>query len=184
MAQTSAHTVAAELRRRLPGLPVKKLHKLLYYCQGHHLATFGEPLFHETISAWDMGPVVGQLWYLEKKSGPADAAPESDEAVLNTIGYVASRYGQLNGLQLERLTHSETPWLEADDRRLAGESERIPTASIERYFREAALDQDDELTPVDSELLRELLDGAEQRLTDHLDTDSIDDLRRHFATHG
>jgi uncharacterized phage-associated protein len=40
---------------------VKKLHKLLYYCQGHHLATFGLPLFDESISAWDMGPVVGTL---------------------------------------------------------------------------------------------------------------------------
>jgi hypothetical protein len=34
----SAHDVAAALRARLPDLPTKKLHKLLYYCQGHHLA--------------------------------------------------------------------------------------------------------------------------------------------------
>jgi uncharacterized phage-associated protein len=61
----SAHDVAAVLRDRLPGLPVKKLHKLLYYCQGHHLAAFDEPLFAETISAWDMGPVVGSLWSRE-----------------------------------------------------------------------------------------------------------------------
>jgi len=41
----SAHDVAAALRDRLPGLPTKKLHKLLYFCQGHHLAVKGEPLF-------------------------------------------------------------------------------------------------------------------------------------------
>ena len=62
----TAHTIAAELRRRLPGLGAKKLHKLLYYCQGHHLATFNRALFDETISAWDMGPVVGTLWRQEK----------------------------------------------------------------------------------------------------------------------
>jgi uncharacterized phage-associated protein len=62
----SAHDVAAALRERLPGLGVKKLHKLLYYCQGHHLAVFEEPLFRETISAWDMGPVVGTLWKQER----------------------------------------------------------------------------------------------------------------------
>lgn len=75
MSGTSAHDVAIELRRRLPGLGVKKLHKLLYYCQGHHLATFGRPLFNETISAWDMGPVVGALWFAEKEaSSPSGTA--------------------------------------------------------------------------------------------------------------
>jgi hypothetical protein len=66
----SAHDVAAELRDRLPGLGAKKLHKLLYYCQGHHLATFGEPLFGENIGAWDMGPVVEPLWRDERYEPP------------------------------------------------------------------------------------------------------------------
>ncbi|PZS38029.1 MAG: hypothetical protein DLM62_15890 [Pseudonocardiales bacterium] len=68
----SAHEVAAVLRDRLPGLPTKELHKLLYYCQGHHLATVDEPLFGETISAGDMGPVVGTLWYAEKQGRRAE----------------------------------------------------------------------------------------------------------------
>ena len=58
MSPVSAHDVAAELRRQLPGLPTKKLHKLLYHCQGHHLAHFSEPLVAEAVMAWDMGPVV------------------------------------------------------------------------------------------------------------------------------
>lgn len=45
----SAHDVAAVLRERLPDIKVKKLHKLLYYCQGHHLAQFDKPLFSEPI---------------------------------------------------------------------------------------------------------------------------------------
>ena len=78
MPTLSAHSVAVELRHRLPGVGVKKLHKLLYYCQGHHLATFGLPLFSESISAWDMGPgcrhtlVPGKgtlLRYLQRTSG-------------------------------------------------------------------------------------------------------------------
>ncbi|MBO0869079.1 MAG: hypothetical protein J2P15_10980 [Micromonosporaceae bacterium] len=51
----SARDVAAAIRRRLPGVPTKKLHKLLYYCQGHHLAHFGVPLFAESVVAFDMG---------------------------------------------------------------------------------------------------------------------------------
>jgi uncharacterized phage-associated protein len=69
-----AREIAAALRERLPGLGTVKLHKLLYYCQGHHLATFGEPLFSDTISAWDMGPVVGTLWREEKDGVPPDEA--------------------------------------------------------------------------------------------------------------
>lgn len=45
--------VAAEIRKRLPGIDDRKLHALLYYCQGHHLAHTGEPMFPETIHAVD-----------------------------------------------------------------------------------------------------------------------------------
>src|SRR2546421_7872466 len=103
----SAHDVAAVLRDRLPGLGTKKLHKLLYYCQGHHLAAFDEPLFEETISAWDMGPVVGTLWKAEKDDAAPPVRAPLGEAELNTIGYVLSRYGALTGHDLENLTHSE-----------------------------------------------------------------------------
>ncbi len=54
-----ARDVAAAIRRRLPAVGARKLHKLLYYAQGHHLAAFGQQLFVQSISAWDMGPVVG-----------------------------------------------------------------------------------------------------------------------------
>src|SRR5919199_6311744 len=98
-----ARVVAAAVRERLPGVGIKKLHKLLYYCQGHHLATFGRPLFDETVSAWDMGPVVGSLWFAEKQGiVPAgDPSGPLGEAELNTVGYVLSRYGRLSGRGLE-----------------------------------------------------------------------------------
>lgn len=62
----SAHDVAAEIRRRMPDVGAVKLHKLLYYCQGHHLTQVGRPLLAESLSAWDTGPVVGRLWHEEK----------------------------------------------------------------------------------------------------------------------
>ena len=130
----SARDVAALLRERVPGLPTKKLHKLLYYCQGHHLATFGVPLFTERISAWDMGPVVGQLWNEEKRTGRAAAASPLDEAELNTVGYVLSRYGALTGKDLEHLTHSEPPWRLANAQRKPHASARIEIDWIKDYF--------------------------------------------------
>ncbi len=134
VAVLSAADVAEELKRRLPGLAVKKQHKLLYYCQGHHLAAFGEPLFADTISAWDMGPVVGQLWYAEREGTTAPAGAALTEAQLNTIGYVISRYGGLTGADLERLSHGEPPWQDADKTRRPGTSAKIPLESLRAYF--------------------------------------------------
>ncbi len=142
----SARDVAATLRDRLPGLPTKKLHKLLYYCQGHHLAVFDEPLFSDTISAWDMGPVVGSLWFAEKQGNASTAVPcEMDESQLNTVGYVLSRYGALTGQDLENLTHGEEPWQLADSGRRPGESARIKTEWIKHYFRTSGSADDDAL---------------------------------------
>src|SRR6267142_391213 len=131
----SAHDIAAALRERLPGLPTVKLHKLLYYCQGHHLAAFGEPLFTEPVSAFDMGPMVAELWRYEKQnSRPAPAQHIDDEAVLNTIGYVMSRYGGMTGRDLINLSHAEDPWRRADSRRAPGGSTRIEAEWIREYF--------------------------------------------------
>ena len=130
----SAHDVAAELRRRLPGLGTKKLHKLLYYCQGHHLAALGEPLFDESIGAWDMGPVVDALWAAEKRGLTEPTRAALDEAALNTVGYVLSRYGALTGDDLEAKTHAEPPWRLADAVRRPGDSAPIHPQWMHDYF--------------------------------------------------
>ncbi len=183
MTTIQAHQVAAELRRRLPGVGVKKLHKLLYYCQGHHLATFDEPLFNETISAWDMGPVVGQLWKSEKDHGIAIVDAVLDEAALNTVGYVVSRYGALTGNDLERLTHSEDPWIDADSKRDQGGTIRIRIDTIASYFRgDGADDEDREIQPDPSELHNWLRETADIQRAGAADT--VDGIRARARSHG
>jgi uncharacterized phage-associated protein len=175
----SAHDIAAELRKRLPGLPKKKLHTLLYYCQAHHLATFDSPMFRETVSAWDMGPVVGTLWWEENEAGgPVGGDPyRLDEAALNTIGYVVSRYGSLTGMDLEHLTHTESPWVEADRRQEPHDRARISHESMRDYFRYSDSDDDETGTPsVDAEVLGWLAD-AEQWQAHPRVPDSLDRLR-------
>ena len=159
----SARDVAAALRVRLPGVPTKKLHKLLYYCQGHHLAHFDEPLFAETISAWDMGPVVGQLWKAERDSAPVAPPMDLGEAALNTIGYVVSRYGALSGLDLEHLTHAEDPWQLADRERPHGGSVRIEREWMRDYFRSAAADHEEGEVWFTKEAVARLVAGAAAR---------------------
>jgi uncharacterized phage-associated protein len=156
----SSHDVAAALRARIPGLPTKKLHKLLYYCQGHHLATFGEPLFEDTISAWDMGPVVGTLWHAEKQGTLRPVRSDLPEGALNTIGYVVSRYGQLTGLDLEHLTHSETPWQRADAVREPQGRVRIERDWLIEYFQDAGAADSDDAPLIDPDEVARWLHGA------------------------
>ncbi len=112
---TSAHDVAYELRRRLPHVPVTKLHKLLYYCQGWSLAFRGRPMFAETIRAYTFGPVVARLWADEKhhrvEHRPATLAPDE----LSIIGYVVSRYGRFSATRLSEMTHQEPPWKDVSE---------------------------------------------------------------------
>lgn len=149
MASQQVIDIAAEIRRRRPGIGVVKLHKLLYFAQGHHLATFDQPLFEDTVSAWDKGPVVGALWGHETHGEPIEPHPEQlDEAMLNTIAYVLSRYGQLSGAELIQLTHGQDPWTAADRRREPSSSAAIDRDRMRDYFRAIAADDDDDI-PID-----------------------------------
>jgi uncharacterized phage-associated protein len=149
----SAHDVAAELRRRFDRDPgVVKVHKLLYYVQGWHLAWAGEPLFRERIEAWANGPVVADLWHDEKKerarpTGRALAGPH-----LATIDYVMDRYGRYSGKDLIRRTHDEDPWREASEADANGwgfESPEIAHESLRRWF-----ENDDEFVAKTAEVER------------------------------
>lgn len=154
MATYTANDVASEIRARQSGVGVQKLHKLLYYCQAHHVATFGKPLFSDSLMAWEHGPVVGQLWFAEDRGlAPTSPNPDlgTDEGALNTIGFVLARYGRLSGAQLERLSHTESPWLDADKVRAeqGRASVRIEVSAIATYFTEQAALEEAERFAVD-----------------------------------
>lgn len=94
-----------------------KLQKLVYYCQGFHLALVSQPLFKENIDAWEHGPVVPML-YKEYKDFGAGSIPipegfsddvlSSDEKDL--IDEVYEVYGQFSAWKLRNMTHEEDPW--------------------------------------------------------------------------
>lgn len=98
----------------------KKLQKLCYYAQAWYCALYnGEPLFADEIQAWVHGPVIPTIYPIyadfkwnEIPSEPFDETEFSDN-VLNALNAVYDTYSELNGDQLERLTHSEVPWIEA-----------------------------------------------------------------------
>lgn len=145
----SAHDIARELRRRVPGAGVVKIHKLLYYCQGWHLTWSGQPLFRESVDAWANGPVVADLWHDEDKGRPAPAKTELNEEALGTVGYVVARYGGLSGKDLIHLTHGEDPWMNVS------ESDSWSSPEISHADLAAFFSQDDDRVRLDA-----VLDGA------------------------
>lgn len=158
----SAHDIAAAVRARRPHLGKVAVQKLLYFAQGHHLATFNEPLFRESIFAWDNGPVVSQFWKAEDEGLPAPEPTELGEAELNTVGYVLSRYGALSPRDLINLSHSQDPWRLADAGRRPGTSKRIEQAWITDYF--TADQGDEDVVPLDADEVDVWLkDAAERR---------------------
>jgi uncharacterized phage-associated protein len=94
-----------------------KLQKLLYYSQAWNLAFYKEPLFDEDFQAWVHGPVVPEIFrkYREHKW---NAIPKLEVArmkahVREHLEEVWRVYGSLKAFDLERLTHSESPWKSA-----------------------------------------------------------------------
>ena len=130
----SAVAVATEIRRRCPGTGKAKLHKLLYYVQGYHLAWEGEPAFSDDIEAWKRGPVVASLWRAEKHRVQSRPEPLR-ESVLNTITNVLCRLGDETGADLIAATHAEDPWLDATQGGTVIANQLITHRSLADYFR-------------------------------------------------
>ncbi|MCQ3815263.1 MAG: SocA family protein [Acidimicrobiia bacterium] len=72
------------MRWRRPRIRKVRLHKLLYYVQGYHLAWQGEPAFPDDIEAWESGPVVASLWHAENCRGQGRSATRPRRAQLAT----------------------------------------------------------------------------------------------------
>ena len=96
-----------------------KLQKLLYYAQAWHLAIYGEPLFPDRIEAWVHGPVVPSVFreYRSFRWSPIWPTPDDDVFLSSRekahLEAVLEEYGKFDASSLERMTHAETPWINA-----------------------------------------------------------------------
>ena len=135
----SVHDVARELRARLPQAGDVKIHKLVYYCQGWHVAWTGAPMFPERIEAWTNGPVAADLWHAEKRNRQRPPSQDPAGEQLAVIEYVIGRYGRHTGVELIRKTHLEDPWRDAsesDDGFTTGNPEIEPEALHAWFVRD------------------------------------------------
>lgn len=111
----NAHDVAAAVLAEVGRVTAMKLEKLVYYCQGWHLARRGIPLFAEPIEAWREGPVVPLLYRQHRQQlyvsdWPLGDASQLTDAQLACVRWVAHEYGKFSAAELSAMTHNELPW--------------------------------------------------------------------------
>ena len=131
----------------------KKLQKLCYYSQAWYCALYdGTPLFPEVIQAWVHGPVSPSLFasYADAKWVPIpkidSEPPVFDSKVTDVLEAVYDAYGKYTGGQLETITHSEDPWINARSGLNPWEpgTSTITCASMREYYsRRYDQDQND-----------------------------------------
>ena len=129
------------LKSLISDLTNLKLQKLLYYCQAWHLALNDAPLFSEEIEAWIHGPAVPRVFGAFKEYRwsviERPVTPLEDAAVARHVNEVLASYGIYEATQLERLTHSEEPWIHARKGLAPDELSRnvIPKNHMKLFYR-------------------------------------------------
>lgn len=139
--------VIAYIFEKLEEVTPLMLQKLLYFVQGIYSALYGKPIFEEDCRAWIHGPVYPEVYDLFRdfKYNPIDDARFALlEGVVDTltddekqvIDLVVNTFGMYGGKVLEKITHNETPWVEA--RKGYGDSipssEILPKERIMKYY--------------------------------------------------
>lgn len=129
-----------------------KLQKLLFYCDAYCMAFFGEELLSDKFEAWVHGPVCrkvfnemkgSSLLYSDMSYSPINGIDEDSYFndlsidVRDLLNDVLSTLTQWSGIELERATHRELPWIEA--RRGYGEADKchveISKETTRRFYR-------------------------------------------------
>ena len=137
---SSALDVALEIERRLPGVGEAKLHKLLYYLQGYHLAWEQGPAFKEEIEAWELGPVVARLWrdrkrsLLHRLSRLVRLPKPLPESVRDITANVVCRLGDKTSAELIKAIHAEGPWRLATSNGYNIANQEISHQSLIEFF--------------------------------------------------
>lgn len=150
MPDNTCFDVAQEILFQKSPVSAVKFQKLIYYAQAWHLAWHSKPLFNEEIEAWNMGPVVPQLYAAHKGLFilTQSSFKEGDRLNLShfeseSIRKVLKFYGFRNSQWLRDLITLEEPWNRArenfvrsiDKEIIEGRSKAISHRVMMQYYR-------------------------------------------------
>ena len=147
-------------QRDLKPVTQMKLHKLVYFAHGWHLALTGKPLIDETLQAWDYGPVVPSLYHefkhfrdknitelamdIEPIQGSkfkvfTPLVPPQDQYTCDLLDRVIKVYGKFTALELSAMTHEpSSPWSDARENNPGVNFVGITNESLRNYFKAKA----------------------------------------------
>lgn len=118
MAKYNVLDIAKYIKKNMEIKGHKQLQKLVYYAYAWYLVIMNKDgslknkLFDSDIEAWVHGPVSPELYsmyaFLDIYEGKN--IEENDKKILDMI---ISRYGGYSGEELEKISHTENPWIEA-----------------------------------------------------------------------
>jgi len=114
-----------------------KLQKLLFYTQAVALVRFNKPAFSEKIEAWEYGPVIPEVYHKSKRHNvPIKIKRATNDQletyVLQSADMVMKYFGEMAGMTLTVLSHSEKPWVDAYKK---GRNTEITNKSIKAYYK-------------------------------------------------
>ncbi len=120
-----------------------KLQKLLYYAQAWYLALNNKRLFNGLFEAWIHGPVHAQTYQRFKKYGcnpigyTPKAVPEIPDEEKQHIRDVLDVFSSFSAYDLERMTHQESPWINARGNLLPDEpsNEKISEEDMRQFYQ-------------------------------------------------
>lgn len=115
------HEVANYFIENGTDITPKKLQKLTYYAEAWHNALLNASLIdNSNFEAWVHGPVSPELYSTYRNYGwdvidepEQKMIPTLSEQQLELLNSILETYDGLSGNELEALTHSESPWINA-----------------------------------------------------------------------
>ena len=114
------------------------LQKMLYYVQGYYFKKYNEPIFDNTIEAWQYGPVVPDVYFIYKDNRKEDikGITMKDEKIISKedkifLNNLLQQLIKIKPWALVRKTHSESPW---EKNFIPGMNVEIPISDIEECF--------------------------------------------------
>lgn len=134
--QAAKYIVFLSYVKKRSSLTPLKLQKILYLAQGWSFVWDDQPLFEEEFEAWQYGPVNTEVYSHFRKYGRGEI-PEcegcgnlGDQDAKDTLNAVWRDYARYSAFDLVELTHSQTPWKNADHLHQV-----IRTDDIKNYFQ-------------------------------------------------
>lgn len=144
-ARYNAEKVAAEIvsycNENSYSITNQRLQNLLYFVQANFIKYYNRPCFYQKIEAWDVGPVVPEVYSAYRYFGSNEIpcptmtrtnylnlTEEDKERVLDVV----DRYKHLSDLEVTHLVQREKAWLDWFE---PGKCKVIPRTAIKMYFR-------------------------------------------------